>query len=62
MTRADLRTSLAQDERGGGVLATEYLILLVFVGLMVVLGFIIVGFPLLHQYRFMQLVLASPAV
>ena len=50
---------LASDT--GGTVAVEYLILVAFVGLVVAAGIIFLGFPLLHQYRFMQLVIASPA-
>ena len=49
-------------DEAGGVVAAEYLILVAFVGLVVAVGVIFVGFPLLHHYRFMQLVLTSPPV
>lgn len=50
--------TLARD--CGGTVAVEYLILVAFVGLVVAAGIIFIGFPLLHQYRFMQLVIATP--
>lgn len=66
-TRVALR--LVVDPRLGeltrdtdGTVAVEYLILVSLVGFVVAAGVIFVGFPLLHQYRFMQYVLASPVV
>ena len=44
-----------------GTIAVEYLILVGFVGVVVAVAIIALGLPLLHQYRFMQLVIASPA-
>ncbi len=52
--------ALARDLRG--TVAAEYLILVALVGFVVGAGVIFVGFPLLHQYRFMQYVLTSPVV
>jgi Flp pilus assembly pilin Flp len=43
-----------------GTVAVEYLILVSFVGLVVASGIIALGLPLLHQYRYMQLVVATP--
>ena len=51
---------LTRDTRGE--LAVEYLILVAFVGIVVAAGIVAIGFPMLHHYRVMQLILASPAV
>ncbi len=58
--RRDEPGALARDARG--TVAAEYLILVALVGFVVAVGVIFVGFPLLHQYRFMQYVLTSPVV
>jgi len=58
--RREKTCALARDLRG--TVAAEYLILVALVGFVVAVGVIFVGFPLLHQYRFMQYVLTSPVV
>lgn len=56
-----MSASLISDARGG-LLAVEYLILFALVGVPVALVILYLGWPMLHQYRFMQYVLTAPVV